>query len=359
STTYTSYQTGSNLTKFDAVNMNEKGILVKASSEHIENSEVFGIVSKVTENSIKVVTSGFIEGVLLNCPIGSTLFLQHKGAISTNKKNNIEKAVAIKVNYGVYVDIKMGIERIGLNGKSENENMASEIAEQTNIEFDSPEVFMIGDIISHNGKDFVKFSSNQNNIIGVVIKEFKDLGDKLNHYVIAKSTFLPYEVTSIDKYKNLYGINIKAGDSLFFSDKYNNVSGDYKLGTFLSDGLSIGLEKIKKDEPQMINNIQMFNIVKELKKDTYYEILLPKVCMEEIELYQLETNKFAKLILVNNSYLTDDNLYINMLCGNQLITAYKKNERFVISPVNDIMIKSKIIIKEINYSDDMKRLNIN
>lgn len=359
STTYTSYQTGSNLTKFDAVNMNEKGILVKASSEHIENSEVFGIVSKVTENSIKVVTSGFIEGVLLNCPIGSTLFLQHKGSISTNKKNNIEKAVAIKVNYGVYVDIKMGIERIGLNGKSENENMASEIAEQTNIEFDSSESFEIGDIISHNGKDFVKFSNNQNNIIGVVIKEFKNLGDKLNHYIVAKSTFVPYKVISMDKYKNLYGINIKIGDSLFYSDKYNNVSGDYKLGTFLSDGLSLSLEKEKKDTTPPIIGLEKSRITREIEKNIYYKIALPKTSMSEMEVYQQDTNKFSKMLLVNNSYLTDDNLYINLLCGNQLITAYELNGDFVITSENNIIIKGEFIMNEIGYSEDMKRLNIN
>ena len=110
---YTSYQLEHNLKKFDAVIMDDNGLLVKASSEFIETAEVFGIVSNVTPYSVQVVTSGFIEGELVS-PMGSTLFLQHDGGISNQKISNIEKAVGTKVNLGIYVNIKLGIKKIGI-----------------------------------------------------------------------------------------------------------------------------------------------------------------------------------------------------------------------------------------------------
>ncbi|WP_330112614.1 hypothetical protein VSU16_14650 (plasmid) [Cetobacterium somerae] len=344
---YTSYQTNHNLKKFDAVIMDDNGFLIKASSEFIETAEVFGIVSKVTQYSVQVVTSGFIEGELVS-PIGSTLFLQHDGGISNQKDSNIEKAIGTKVNLGIYVNIKLGVKKIGIKDKQ----IVTEKHNETNslVEIKSNYKFKTGDLLTleESGK-YNSFDNVKNSPIGIVVKAYINKNGE-NKYLISTSNFISYNEISMETFINEYGFDILPGDTLYYGHSFNTKSGEYTLGRFSDNGFFFNFNKkeIKKD-----------NIVKQNKEfiallpNKYYRIKTESLSMNTIQVFHSDTKGFAKIDLINNNSLNDKFLFAKLIHGTHLVRLFNHCGEFIISPNNnEILIYSELELVETNFSDD-------
>lgn len=353
--TYTSYQKSSGLKKFDAVIMGKNGELEKASSENIETTDVLGVVSKLTTNSVQIVTAGFIEGDI-PAGLGETLFLQHDGSLNTSKNCNVEKAIGTKVALGMYVDIKLGVKKVDINKQSINKNV--ELRKNNLIEINSIETFEIGELISFKNGKYVKFQETVEEIVGIVTKVLTDETSKLKKYLISTSNFIHYDEISLSKFSNTYSLDFKVGNNLYYGKKFNTHSGTYLIGAFLDNGFYLIKDKIKtetiSDTPQQIKTSTV-----ELLKDKYYKFSINKLSMEDIEIYQADaSSNYCKLCFVNNSQLKEDNLFCNIVLGKAIVMVYKKGIDFIISPLNNCFIKSKLEIKETTFNSDFISLNI-
>lgn len=345
---YTSYQLEHNLKKFDAVIMDDNGLLVKASSEFIETAEVFGIVSNVTPYSVQVVTSGFIEGELVS-PIGSTLFLQHDGGISNQKNSNIEKAVGTKVNLGIYVNIKLGIKKIGIkdtpitvdNTYKNNNNL---------IEIESDYTFNVGDLLSldDDGK-YNSFDAIKTSPVGIVVKSYINKNSE-NKYLISTSNFISYDVISMETFRNEYGLDILPGDTLYYGQSFNVISGEYILGTFSENGFFLKFSKKEIKKEVSVKKTKQNNL---LLVDKYYRIKTEKLTMNTIQIFNSDTKGFAKIDLINNNSFNDKCLFAKLVYGTHLVRLFNHCGDFIISPNNnEVLISSELELVETNFSDD-------
>lgn len=353
SNSYTSYQLSEGLKKFDAVIMDDFGILSKASSETIETAEVFGIVSKVTPYSVQVVTSGFIEGDIIS-PIGSTLFLQHDGTINNHKESNVEKAVATKVNLGIYVDIKLGIKKIGKVG--DVDLTPKDILNDSMFELDSDRDFEVGEILSLNENgEFVKFTESKTKPIGMVVTVYPNEKNK-NKYMISTSSVISYSLVSLKTLSNKYCVSFMKGDTLFYGSIFSTIAGEYTIGHFSEIGFTFDFSK--KPAAQLLSNLSEEQIAKKIERKKYYRIQTKSLSFNTIELFQMDTDNFAKIELVNNSGLKINNIFAKLISGNYIAKVFKHNGNFILSVNSDTIIKTNLELNETEYNEDFISLNI-
>lgn len=201
-------------------------------------------------------------------------------------------------------------------------------------------------VIDEKGK-YKTLSNKTENVIGIIedIQYFDDLIE----YKLNTSKVISYNEIKLQDYSNRYKVKFNYGDSIYISDKINKFNG-YKLGTFSEYGLFLDYNKQ--------NNVIVNNETNSLEKTVnlfggkYYKITTDKLTVNQLNVFEIDSPNYCQVNLINNTSISDKNLYIELLSGKKLFTAYRQTDEFVICPVRDIVCKTKLIFSE-TYNNDL------
>ena len=193
--------------------------------------------------------------------------------------------------------------------------------------------------IGQNGK-YKVVSDVKENIIGIIedIQYFNDLIE----YKLNTSKVISYNEIKLVQYNNRYGTKFNYGDSIYLSDKINKFSGN-KIGTFSEYGLF--LEYTKKEERQSIQQDTERTIT--LTGETYYKIKTDKLSINNLNLFEQDSPNYCQLKLINNTTISEKNLFAEIVAGKKLFKLYRDNDEFVIYPIRNLVCKSKLSFTEI------------
>ena len=202
--------------------------------------------------------------------------------------------------------------------------------------------------ISSDGK-YKTISDFSENIIGII--EDKQYFDGLIEYKLNTSRVISYNEIKLTQYSNRYKVKFEYGDSIYLSGKINKFSGN-KIGTFSEYGLFLEYvkkekeNKISKDEARIIN----------LKGRKYYNIKTDKLSINTLNLFEQDSPNYCQLNLINNTAISDKNLFAEIVSGKKLFELYRIDDEFIIYPIRDVICKSDLLFKEIEPKNLIKVL---
>lgn len=193
--------------------------------------------------------------------------------------------------------------------------------------------------IAQNGK-YKVISDVKENIIGIIedIQYFNDLIE----YKLNTSKVISYNEIKLTQYNNRYGTKFNYGDSIYLSDKINKFSGN-KIGTFSEYGLF--LEYTKKEDKQTV--YQDTERTVELKGGTYYKIKTDKLSISNLNLFEKDSPNYCQLKLINNTSISEKNLFAEIIAGKKIFKLYRDNDEFIIYPIIDLVCKSKLSFEKV------------
>lgn len=350
---YTSYQDTKNLTILDSVRLNDGGELEKSFNTSLETSEVFGVVAKVTDGSIQCVTNGFIEADVKHID-GTLLFLQADGSLGPNKVGIVEKAIAMKVPRGIYVDVKLGIERKPLFSGTSKRTPTEKTTNNSIIEFKSNMDYEIGTPIGMDSNGEYKLMEDRLHFIGIITNRCE--GKKMNTYKMSTTGIIPYSKVSQRQYSNLHKCDFSIADCLYHNitnglPKINNIDGESQLGVFLHEGLLINYKENRGAETMKIPNEPIKKEL-DLSRGEYYRVKLETLQIKSLSLF--ETKGYSKVALINNS----GKLFAELVVGRINVRVYAHNGDFILEPLDDLKVSTEIEITKTKFDENFISLHI-
>lgn len=197
-------------------------------------------------------------------------------------------------------------------------------------------------VIGEDGK-YKKLSNRTETVIGII--EDVQTIDNLIEYKLNTSKVISYNEIKLQDYSDKYKVEFNYGDTIYISDKINKFSGR-KIGTFSEYGLFLEYTS-KRDEsipvPKEPKDKQI-----NLKGGIYYKVPTEKLSINTINLFEVDSPNYCQFNLVNNTNISEKNLFVEILSGKKIFQSFRRNDEFVIMPAEDVVCKSKVEFIEIN-----------
>lgn len=213
--------------------------------------------------------------------------------------------------------------------------------------FVSTSEYKRGTFIQINEKgDYVPINNDATNIIGI-IQNVNNYKNGLIEYEVNINKIIPYSDISLIEYMNLYEMEFEIGDIIYFKNKINKFNG-YKIGQFAKTVFFLEYDKnvYNNPVPMYINNNKEKII--ELTANKYYEVEIKSMCIETLELFELDTPNYCRINLINNSKFNIKNMFANFdKDSKRICRVYRNYDKFVLLPLKNVSSKSNITFKEI------------
>lgn len=197
-------------------------------------------------------------------------------------------------------------------------------------------------VIGENGK-YKTLSKPAERVIGII--EDIQVFDDLIEYKLNTSKIISYNEIKLQEFSNKYKVNFNYGDSIYINNKINKFSG-CKLGTFSEYGLFLEYYK-QQDEIKTNNANDKIDSNIKLISGKYYKIHTEKLSINTLNIFEVDSPNYCQFNLINNTNISDKNLYVEILNGKRIFNIYRQIDEFVINPVRNIICKSELKFTEI------------